>query len=120
MSLRKLYEQFRDYVEFLAIYVREAHPVDGWHLGRPDVYDPTTLEERREAAGQCIDAMNHGIRTYVDDMDDAVSIAYAAWPNRLYLIDVDGRVVYAGGRGPFGYKPKQLKKAIDTLLDSHQ
>jgi hypothetical protein len=118
VSLRKLYEQFRDYVEFLAIYVREAHPVDGWHLGRPDIVDPITLEERREAAGQCIDAMNHGIRTYVDDMDDAVSIAYAAWPNRLYLIDVDGRVVYAGGRGPFGYKPKQLKKAIDTLLDS--
>ena len=48
-------------------------------------------------------------------MDDAVMTAYAAWPERLYLIDVDGRVLYAGGRGPFGFKPRELEKAIQTL-----
>ena len=60
--------------------------------------------------------MQHGIRTYVDEMDDAVMIAYAAWPERLYLVGKDGRVVYAGGRGPGGFKPTELKEAIDTTL----
>ena len=42
--------------------------------------------------------------------------AYAAWPERLYLIGVDGRVVYAGGRGPHGFSPAELKEAISALL----
>jgi hypothetical protein len=49
-------------------------------------------------------------------MDDAVMQAYAAWPDRLYLVDLDGRVVYAGGRGPWGFKPGELKAAVDELL----
>lgn len=116
VSLRDLYEQYSDQVQFLLVYIREAHPVDGWHIGRHDIYDPTTLEERRKVASACEVALRYGIRTYVDEMDDAVMTAYAAWPERLYLVGLDGCVVYAGGRGPFGFKPGQLKRAIDALL----
>ena len=48
--------------------------------------DPTTVEKRRAAAQQCESAVLHGIPTLVDEMDDAVNRAYAAWPDRLYLI----------------------------------
>ena len=116
MSLRDLYADYNDRVEFLVIYIREAHPTDGWHMGDHDIRDPQTLEERREVAGQCETALRYGIRTYVDEMDDAVMKAYAAWPDRLYLVDLDGRVFYAGGRGPWGFKPGELKAAIDELL----
>ena len=113
------------------IYIREAHPVDGWWLGSgllgfamklsgikaaTDVYDPQTIEQRRAVAGRCDDALQYGIRTFVDEMDDAVNKAYAAWPTRLYLIGLDGRVVYAGGMGPYDFKPKKLKAAIDAYL----
>ncbi len=81
-----------------------------------DVYDPTTMEERREVAGQCEDSLQYGIRTYVDEMDDAVNKAYAASPTRLYLVGQDGRVVYAGGLGPWGFKPAELKEAIEGYL----
>ena len=50
-------------------------------------------------------------------MDDAVNKAYAAMPTRLYLVGVDGRVVYAGGLGPFGFKPDELEAAIEAYLD---
>jgi hypothetical protein len=85
-------------VQFLVIYIREAHPVDGWWLGKglpglflkltgsqaaTDVYDPKTMEERRAVAGQCEATLRYGIRTYVDQMDDTVSKAYAAMPTRL-------------------------------------
>jgi len=116
VSLHDLYAQYSDQVQFLAIYIREAHPTDGWYIGDHDIRDPRTIEERRRVAGECEIAMQHGIRTYVDEMDDSVMQAYAAWPDRLYLVGLDGRVAYAGGRGPFGFKPAELKAAIDSLL----
>ena len=81
-----------------------------------DVYDPKTLEERRAVANRCEVALEYGIPTYVDEMDDTVSQAYAAMPTRLYLIGLDGRVVYAGGLGPWGFKPKELESAIEAYL----
>lgn len=61
-------------------------------------------------------ALQYGIRTYVDEMNDGVMTAYAAWPVRLYLVGQDGRVRYAGGLGPWGFKPAELKDAIEALL----
>jgi hypothetical protein len=131
VSLHDLYIRYHDTVQFLMIYIREAHPKDGWWLGggltglilkatvakaATDLYDPQTIEERRAAAGRCQAALQYGIRTYVDEMDDAVNKAYAAMPTRLYLIGIDGRVVYAGGLGPFGFKPAELGAAIEVYL----
>ena len=131
MSLQQIYQEYHQQVKFLKIYIREAHPVDGWWFGKGftkilirlfsskvslDTYDPETIEERRVAAGECEQSLQYGVKTYVDEIDDRVNKAYAAWPTRLYLIDRDGRVVYAGGLGPFGFKPGEFKTAIHTLL----
>ena len=131
MSLAELYEGYQDQVQFLSIYIREAHPIDGWWMGRRltkgiirkifprasmDHYDPKTIEERRAVAGECATALDYGIRTYVDTLDDQVNKAYAAWPTRLYLIGLDGRVVYSGGLGPYDFKPMKLKAAIEDYL----
>lgn len=131
MRLQDLYEIYHDRVQFLVIYIREAHPVDGWWLGKglpglllrlsrsraaTDVYDPRTMEERRAVAGRCTETLRYGIPTLVDEMDDQVNKAYAAWPTRLYLIGTDGRVAYAGGPGPFGFKPAELGAAIKGYL----
>lgn len=82
--------------------------------------DPKTIEERRAVAGECEAALQYGIRTYVDEMDDAVNKAYAAWPTRLYLIGLDGKVVYAGGLGPYDFKPAKLKAAIENYLSQKE
>ena len=101
VSLHDLYLQYHDRVEFLVIYIREAHPVDGWWLGggitgqlttaivsggaggqlpkaATDVYDPKTMEERQVVAKRCEMALQYEISTYIDTMDDAVNKAYAA------------------------------------------
>ncbi len=117
----------------MSIYLREAHPIDGWWLGgkslsttltkmmvgsnaATDIYDPKTIEERQVVAERCENELAYEMITYVDTMDDAVSHAYAAHPTRLYLIGKDGRVAYAGGLGPFGFKPKEFGEAIDKYL----
>ncbi len=131
MSLHEIYKKYHDKVQFLSIYIREAHPVDGWWLGKGifglllkldkskaalDTYEPRTIEERRSAAGRCEDMLKYGIKTYVDEMDNAVNNLYAGWPTRLYLIGLDRRVAYAGGKGPWGFKPKEFEKAIGKYL----
>ncbi len=133
MRFHELYEQYHDKVQFLNIYIREAHPKDGWWLGRRltkkqvgryeprvsmEYYDPQTIEERRTVAGDCDAALQFGIRTYIDEMDDYVNTTYAAWPTRVYLIGLDGRVIYPGAIGPWGMKPKKLKDAMDDYLKS--
>ena len=52
--------------------------------------DPETIEGRRAVAGDCETALEYGIHTYVDGMDDYVNRAYAAWPTRSYLVGIDG------------------------------
>jgi hypothetical protein len=128
-----LYEKHSEDVEFLTIYIREAHPKDGWWLGggisglalklygsgaATDVYDPKTMLERRSVAGRCETALQYGIPTLVDDMDDTVNRAYAAMPTRIYLIGLDGHVDYAGDLGPWGFSPEELKEAIHRLPES--
>jgi hypothetical protein len=78
--------------------------------------DPKTIEERRAVAGECETALQYGIKTYVDEMDDHVNHTYAGWPTRLYLVGLNGKIVYAGGQGPIGMKPKELKNAIEKYL----
>jgi hypothetical protein len=127
-----LYKKYHTQVQFLSIYIREAHPVDGWWLGGGvfglalklaksraalDVFDPKTIAERRTVARNCEHALQYGIRTYVDEMDDSVNKAYAAWPTRLYLVGLDGKVVYQGGLGPFDFHPDKLAKAIERYLE---
>jgi len=130
-----MYEKYHNEVQFLNIYIREAHPIDGWWLGRRftkkviqrifgtkasmEHYEPKTIEERRAIAGECETALKYGVRTYVDEMDDKVNITYAAWPTRFYLIGLDGRVVHAAGRGPNGMmKPDVHGEAIAEYLKS--
>lgn len=118
MRLSDLYERYSEDIQFILIYIREAHPVDGLASGSTHKFeDPKTIEERREVASQCGEALQYGIETFVDEMDDPVMTAYAAFPERLYLIDVDGIVAYQGGLGPLGFATEELEEAIVNQLD---
>lgn len=85
--------------------------------GLPIVEEPTTLAERNAVAAVCLRRTDFdGMPAVVDGMDNATERAYAAAPDRLYLIGKDGAVAYQGGRGPFGFLPSELEKAIETEL----
>jgi hypothetical protein len=48
----------------------------------------------------------------VDAIDNPVEDSYISLPMRLYLIGRDGRIVYTGDRGPFGFNPDTWEAAI--------
>ena len=55
-----------------------------------------------------IEKMDVRTRTLVDDIANTANACYAAWPERIYVIDVDGTIVYKGGMGPFYFDPDGL------------
>ena len=48
---------------------------------------------------------NITIPCIIDDMDNNVSVAYKALPDRLYVVRKDGRLAIAAERGPRGLRP---------------
>jgi len=49
-------------------------------------------------------------------MDNAASEAFAAWPERIYVVGVDGRIAFKGGPGPWGFDPPAAGAALDEIL----
>lgn len=120
-ELEALHDAFRDRIEFFVIYIREAHPEDGWVLtSNRDagiaLADPTTEKERESAAEACAVRMEIRMPVLLDGLDDEVARQYGGWPDRLYLVDRDGRIAFQGGEGPFGFKPDELGAAIEAEL----
>lgn len=108
-------------MQFLVVYIREAHALDGPSPlgggGMPIVEDPLTTYERRQVARVCMSRLAlEELPAVVDEIDDGVADAYAAHPDRLYLVGRDGRVAYRGGPGPFGFDPDELEAAIAREL----
>lgn len=101
-----IHDELAARVQFLGIYVREAHPVDGWHLTVNDtpetrIAQPRTFEARARVAAT---AMNSACIRYpllIDNLDDAVMTRYAGMPERLYALDADGVVRHRSEPGPF-------------------
>jgi len=76
------------------------------------VKQPKSLVERQEVAGRCSAALKMTMPLLVDEIDDRVGHAYSGMPDRLYIIGRDGKVLYKGGRGPFGFRPGEMEQHL--------
>lgn len=95
--------------------------MDGWRSRANDeagilIRQPRTREAREKVAVRCGEALDISFPVVVDELDDQAERAYAAFPDRLYLIDRQGRIAFKSGRGPFGYDPRGLEQALILLL----
>jgi hypothetical protein len=103
------------------VYIAEAHATDGWQLQSnldDDVLlaNHATLDERFAAARQGVARLGLTMPVLVDDMDDAVSEAFSAWPERIYVAGSDARLTFVGGPGPYGFDPGAAEAALQELL----
>ena len=119
--MNKLYDQYGDRVSFLTVYIMEAHPSDVWQM-QSNIRDnvvfasPKDEEARRAVAGSCVRKLGIKFPAVVDGFDNTVEHAYTGWPDRIYLIDTDGKVVYKSRPGPFGFHPEELQAALATAV----
>jgi hypothetical protein len=77
----------------------------------------TTLDERRHQAYETVERLGLSLPLLLDEMDNSASAAFAAWPERLVLVDAGRRIVYPGSPGPFGFSPEEAEEQLVALLD---
>jgi Iodothyronine deiodinase len=103
------------------VYVREAHPTDGWRMESNDrvgvaVAQPKSDLKRVEVATQCHDLLEMSMPVLVDGIDDRVGRIYSGMPDRIYIIDRHGKVAFQSGRGPFWFNPEEMEQSLAMLL----
>ncbi len=108
-----MYEKYRDRVDFLTVYIKEAHPKDEWQMDanvdEAVCYaQPRTLAERLTIANDFVRRFHWAVPLLVDGMDNGANALYAGWPERLYVVDEQGHIAYKGKTGPFGYHPEEV------------
>ena len=64
----------------------------------------------------CTSKLKFTMPTVVDDMGDTVNMLYRAWPERIYVIGLDGKIAYKSGVGPWGFKPADAMRVTKRLL----
>lgn len=118
-----MFEDLQDRVDFHVVYIAEAHSVDEWKLESNEnegirIKQAISFEDRLAAARLCAEKLRLTIPTLVDGMDNAAFEQFSAWPERIYIINVQGRIHYRGGPGPFEFDPAEARASLDSLLDS--
>ena len=105
---------------FLVVYILEAHPSDVWQMesnirDKVVLASPKNEDERALVAGACVRKLGIKFPAVLDEFGNSTERAYTGWPDRLYLINRDGRIVYKSRPGPFGFEPDELAHALARL-----
>ena len=113
-----MYAKYGKDIEILMVYIREAHAIDGASpMMTVLMEEPINDLERFQNAETCVTKMELAmIPAVIDRIDNRVDASYSAKPDRLYLVGKDGKIAFAGGRGPFGFRVPELTAAIDMEL----
>lgn len=103
------------------MYIREAHTSDVWQ--DPDNLDdqvvfasPKDFEERSKLGQMCVVKLGIKFPAVIDTFDNAAERDYTGWPDRLYVIDRDGRIAYKSHPGPFGFHPEGVADTLQRLV----
>ncbi len=120
-GINELSQQYKDDFAFYFVYIKEAHATDerpsrGNERMGIEFKQPTTYQEREIIAKTCQRQIELTMPILVDSIDNTVERLFAAAPNRTYLINQDGIVLYKGTRGPQGSRPDDVAKAIQKHL----
>jgi hypothetical protein len=103
------------------VYIREAHASDGWQIPsnvKDDVVfaSPKTNDERSEIGRMCVVKLGIKFPAVIDGMDNSTEQAYTGWPDRLYVIDRNGRIAFKSPPGPFGFHPEGVAESLKKLV----
>jgi type I thyroxine 5'-deiodinase len=76
---------------------------------------PRTDDERQDVASTCVRKLGIRIPAVLDGIANPTERAYTGWPDRLYLIGRDGKIIYKSAPGPYGFSMAQLGGALRSL-----
>lgn len=77
---------------------------------------PKNYEEREEVATACKTKLQLEMPFVIDTMDSQADSQYNGWPERIYIINKDGKVHFIGDPGPAGFHPEKAETSLKQLL----
>lgn len=77
---------------------------------------PTTEDERAAVAEACVLGMELEMPMLLDRLSNEVDTAYSALPERLYVIDRQGRITHRSGPGPWGFDLDAFEQALEREI----
>ncbi|XP_072429831.1 type I iodothyronine deiodinase isoform X2 [Chiloscyllium punctatum] len=87
---------------------------DGWAFkNNVAIKQHQNLSERLDSARLLLNEKAQ-CPVVVDTMDNTTCVKYAAMPERLYVV-LNGKVIYKGGRGPWGYQLEEVRLLLQNL-----
>jgi len=111
-DFNKLASDYAGCADFLSIYIEEMHASDSWkYEGNIEIKSHRTLQDRVAAATLL---QNRGLKSNLvcDVMTNESSNAYAAMPERLYVVH-NNKVVFVGGTGPHDYSVGEVRDFLE-------
>lgn len=113
--MEELYQDYKDIAAIYIVYISEAHAADDrnpvGYATEMGIMEHTNYGERCDVAARLVADKKLTIPCLIDGIDNGVAEAYAALPDRVFLVRKDGTLAVAGNRGPWGFKP-----ALDASL----
>lgn len=70
---------------------------------------PHTTAGRVAIANDFITRFHFDLPLLIDPIENPADKRYAGWPERMYVIDERGVIVYKGKLGPFGFHPEEVE-----------
>jgi peroxiredoxin len=92
-------------ISFFLLYTRESHPAENYAAH-------SSFEQKLAYARdlQCLEDVRFPI--IVDHLDGRIHRAYGVWPNALYVIHKDGRLIFRSNMA----NDRELRQFLDDLL----
>lgn len=118
--LNRIHEQLGSQVQFLQVYIREAH-AGNWQstINEREGIDwgqPADAPQKAQHALACSRLLKFHFPAVVDGMDHAVEDAYAAAPSRLYVVSPAGKILFRTRLSEFDFHADELTAAIQQAL----
>lgn len=122
LKLARSHHQLNSPIDFLIIYIKEAHASDGWKFDGSQysfIANHRHIQDRIDAVRSLVELAKIDREDHVslscDTIDDHTNHLFRGWPERLYVID-EQKILYQGGNGPIGYSIPSLEFFLRSNL----
>lgn len=115
-TVNKIKEDYGDQVDFVTIYLCEAHAKDQWPLGRHvQVEQHKTIHDRIRTATNFMTQTGYALPMVVDCMGNDFMWRYFAHPERFFVFE-NGKLSFKAQPDGAYYRLEHLTDHLDRIL----
>jgi alkyl hydroperoxide reductase subunit AhpC len=105
-AINRLHQEFDGRgVSFFLLYTRESHPAENYPAHR-------SWQQKLAHAGDLMLLENIRFPIIVDTLDGKIHRSYGTWPNALFVIQKDGRLIFRSNMA----NDRELRQFLEDLL----